>query len=219
MHRILNIAGNDNNKDNLIQQPKGDCIFITSVKADIKILSDLIQDEKYDYLANNIRAIHISFLSTPSQIDYYFEKTLKYSKIIVLRLFGDRGTWSYGIEKLNTLHIKSGKTIIILSGTEDEDYSLNELSTINLKESIRISKLLRSGGKDNYRKFLIYLDLLLGTKKIPKNLLDNISYPDPYLYDWRDEKGPKIAIISYKSLFLANELDMGQGKKYYQVNS
>ena len=49
MHRILNIAGNDNNKDILIQKPKADCIFITSLKADINILSDLCKEENYSY--------------------------------------------------------------------------------------------------------------------------------------------------------------------------
>ena len=33
MHRILNIAGNEKNKDDLIEQPDADFIFITSVKS------------------------------------------------------------------------------------------------------------------------------------------------------------------------------------------
>ena len=44
MHRILNIAGNENNNVDLIEHPKADFIFITSVKADINIISDLIED-------------------------------------------------------------------------------------------------------------------------------------------------------------------------------
>jgi len=32
MHRILNIAGNEKNKDDLIEQPAADFIFITSIK-------------------------------------------------------------------------------------------------------------------------------------------------------------------------------------------
>jgi len=35
-------------------------------------------------------------------------------------------------------------------------------------------------------------------------------YPDPYLYDWKNEKGEKIGIISYKSLFLANEIEVNE---------
>ena len=35
-------------------------------------------------------------------------------------------------------------------------------------------------------------------------------YSDPYLYDWKNEKGEKIGIISYKSLFLANEIEVNE---------
>ena len=39
----------------------------------------------------------------------------------------------------------------------------------------------------------------------------NISfYSDPYLYDWKIEQGEKIGIISYKSLFLANEIEVNE---------
>ena len=39
----------------------------------------------------------------------------------------------------------------------------------------------------------------------------NISfYADPYLYDWKNESGEKIGIISYKSLFLANEIEVNE---------
>ena len=35
-------------------------------------------------------------------------------------------------------------------------------------------------------------------------------YADPYLHDWKNEKGEKIGIISYKSLFLANEIEVNE---------
>ena len=42
MHRVLNIAGNEKNKDDLIEQPAADFIFITSVKADLNLISNLL---------------------------------------------------------------------------------------------------------------------------------------------------------------------------------
>ena len=47
MHRILNIAGNEKNKDDLIEQPAADFIFITSVKADLNLISNLLLDPTY----------------------------------------------------------------------------------------------------------------------------------------------------------------------------
>jgi len=52
MHRILNIAGNEKNKDDLIEQPVADFIFITSVKADLNLLSNLLLEKEFDSLKN-----------------------------------------------------------------------------------------------------------------------------------------------------------------------
>ena len=72
MHRILNIAGNENNNVDLIEHPKADFIFITSVKADINIISDLIEDKEFLLFQDNFRALEISNLNTSAQIDNYF---------------------------------------------------------------------------------------------------------------------------------------------------
>ena len=210
MHRILNIASIENNDIDIIEQPKADFIYITSVQADLNILSELVTKNKFSLIKNNIRAIHISYLQTPSQIDHYINKTIKSAKIVVLRIFGDKGTWSYGIEKLQKWSLlDKGKKLIVLSGTQDQDISLNELGNINLEISLKLSKLLREGGKANYHKFLNCLEFIFKNKNdIPSKFLKVKSYPDPYLYDWREENGIKIGIISYRSLFLANEIKL-----------
>jgi len=64
---------------------------------------------------------------------------------------------------------------------------------------------------DNYRKFLNSLNYLTEEETlIPEEFLNITYYPDPYLYDWNIEKGDKIGIISYKSLFLANEIEVNE---------
>ena len=208
MHRILNIARNENNVEDFIEQPIADCIFLTSVKADLNLLAKL-ENEEIGTIKNNIRALDINYLRTPSQIDHYISKTISKSKIVILRLFGDKGTWSYGLEQIriwSKLH--PNNKLIILSGTKEQDLELNELSTIDLNISIKLSILLREGGKDNYLKFLKCINLIVNNfNEIPEKYLIKTSYPDPYYYDWKNESGSKVGIISYKSLFLANESD------------
>ncbi len=212
MHRILNIAGNDKNKDDLIEQPVADFIFITSVKADLNLLSNLLLEKEFASLKNNIRALEISNLNSSAQIDNYLFKTINYAKVVVLRLFGDKGTWNYGIEQLlNWQAIDKKRKLVILSGTLDQEVSLCEISTIDINVALNISKLLRSGGLDNYRKFLNCLNYLKKDETlIPNEFLKISFYPDPYLYDWKIEEGEKIGIISYKSLFLANEIEVNE---------
>ena len=210
MHRILNIAGNEKNEDDLIEQPKADFIFITSVKADLKLISNLLIEPEFISLKNNIRALEISNLNSSAQIDNYLLKTVNYAKVVVLRLFGDKGTWSYGIEQLlSWQEVNDKRKLLVLSGTFEQEVSLCELSGINSKTAESISKLLRSGGLKNYRKFLRCLNYLPDKDTlIPKKLTTITSYQDPYLYDWQNENGEKIGIISYKSLFLANETEV-----------
>ncbi|WP_288262518.1 cobaltochelatase subunit CobN [uncultured Prochlorococcus sp.] len=212
MHRILNIAGNEKNKDDLIEQPIADFIFITSVKTDLNLISNILLENKFSSLKNNIRALEISNLNSSAQIDNYLLKTVNYAKVVVLRLFGDKGTWNYGIEQLlNWQAANNKRKLVILSGTRDQDISLCEISSIDKNIALNISRLLRSGGLDNYRKFLNCLKYLQNDEtSIPDEFLNITYYSDPYLYDWKIEKGEKIGIISYKSLFLANEIDVNK---------
>ena len=210
MHRILNIAGNEKNKDDLIEQPVADFIFITSVRADFNLISTLLLEKEFSSLKNNIRALEISNLNSSYQIDNYLLKTVNYAKVVILRLFGDKGTWNYGIEQLlNWQAANKERKLVILSGTLDQELSLCEISSIDKAIALNISRLLRSGGLDNYRKFLNCLNYLKEDEiLIPDEILNITFYEDPYLYDWRIEKGEKIGIISYKSLFLANEFEV-----------
>ncbi|MBO6978712.1 MAG: cobaltochelatase subunit CobN [Prochlorococcus marinus XMU1428] len=212
MHRILNIAGNEKNNDDLIEQPVADFIFITSVKADLNLLSNLLLEKEFASLNNNIRALEISNLNSSAQVDNYLYKTINYAKVVVLRLFGDKGTWNYGIEQLlNWQSVDKKRKLVILSGTLDQEVSLCEISSIDKDVALNISQLLRSGGRDNYRRFLHCLNYLkIDETLIPDEFLKISYYADPYLYDWKIEKGEKIGIISYKSLFLANEIEVNE---------
>ena len=60
----------------------------------------LIVRKEFASIKNNIRALEISNLNTSAQIDNYLLKTINYAKVVVLRIFGDKGTWNYGIEQL-----------------------------------------------------------------------------------------------------------------------
>jgi len=216
MHRILNIASNQENNFDLIEQPTADIIFITSVKVDIKLLSDLIEGD-IGNVRNNMRALHLSFLKHPSQIDHYILKTISKAKIVIVRLFGDKGSWSYGLEQLFIWSKTNfNNKLIVLSGTEDQDIELNELSNIDIKLSYKLSLLLREGGKINYLKFLKSLNFILNDEfNIPNSLLKAKKYQDPILFDWREENGRRVAIISYKSLFLANEIELSENLNKY----
>jgi len=151
MHRILNIAGNEKNKDDLIEQPAADFIFITSVKTDLNLISNLLLEKEFAPLKNNIRALEISNLNSSAQIDNYLLKTINYAKVVVLRIFGDKGTWNYGIEQLlNWQAVNKKRKLVILSGTDDQEVSLSEISSID--KNIALIEVGRGlGGRSSTR--------------------------------------------------------------------
>ena len=215
MHRIINIARNENNDNDFIEQPTADFIFLTSAKSDINLLSYLLENEG-NFFKESIRALNITSLNSPIQIDNYISKTLVKTKIVILRIFGDRGTWSYGLEQMKIWNKSNkGSTLLVLSGIEDQDIPLNENSSLEIDISIQISKILRAGGKENFLNFLHCLNFLSQNKKIPKKYLNLKVYSDPYKYDWGNEKGTKIGIISYRSLYLANEVELSDKLNAY----
>jgi len=181
MHRILNIAGNDKNKDDLIEQPVADFFFITSVIADLNLLSNLLLEKEFALLKNKIRALEISNLNSSAQIDNYLLKTINYAKVVVLRIFGDKGTWNYGIEQLiNWQAIDKKRKLVILSGTLEQEVTLCEISSIDKDVALNISKLLRSGGLNNYRKFLKCLNYLkIDETLIPDDFINFLKTPAP----------------------------------------
>ena len=40
---------------------------------------------------------------------------------------------------------------------------------------------------------------------IPNEYTSSVLYPDPYLYDWKNENGYKVGIISYNCLLYTND--------------
>jgi len=108
MHRILNIAGNEKNKDDLIEQPVADFIFITSVKADLNLLSNLLLEKEFASLKNNIRALEISNLNSSAQVDNYLLKTINYANkksLLDLKFYVTSDPKNFSIRVKNWLNV------------------------------------------------------------------------------------------------------------------
>ena len=72
--------------------------------------------------------LDLNQLKNTAFIDHYLDTTAKNSKIIIIRYLGSRSEWSYGFEQFyNWSKSKSGRTLIILSGTDEQIIELNNI--------------------------------------------------------------------------------------------
>ena len=110
--------------------------------------------------------------------------------MIVVRLLGSRGHWSYGLEQLQrwcASHVD--RQLLVLAGTVDQQFDLHGIGTVVPELADRLAALLREGGETNMARLLgVLQELLEGTPPSPDNVAV-VPCPDPMPWDWRDEAG------------------------------
>jgi cobaltochelatase CobN len=75
----------------------------------------------------SLRLANLLALKHPYAVDLYVEKTLAQAKLIVVRLLGGRGYWSYGVDRLVETARKTGAVLALLPGDDKPDSDLAEL--------------------------------------------------------------------------------------------
>src|SRR5690606_6566547 len=81
-----------------LAQSPGDIVILSAADSELASLA-----RAFDALANpkpSLRLVNILQLQHNLSIDLYIEKTLRHAKLIVLRLLGGAGYWTYGLNEL-----------------------------------------------------------------------------------------------------------------------
>ncbi len=210
MHRLSTLPGSDPEDDFcLVQQESAPFLFLTSAATDIATLDSFLKRESSSSWSGNIRALSLVALNHPAQIDHYIETTISQSQVVVVRLIGSRGHWSYGLEQLEKWQSENlNRQLIILSGTNDMDKELCPISSVDELLAIKLSELLREGGIDNMSSFLEAIREIAKNKKIEADDIEIKKIGDPVKWDWQDENGEKVGVIYYKSLFQSDDLHL-----------
>ena len=160
MHRLATCPGLDPPEDVvLVEQPGADVLFLTSAGTDISCLdASLPSNPAWN---ERIRALPLSCLDHPAQLDHYLNTTAQAAHLIVVRLLGSRGHWSYGLEQLQRWCSEAKqRQLIVLAGTADQNNELHGLGSCSAELADQLSALLREGGIDNMGRFLGALEAL-----------------------------------------------------------
>ena len=212
MHRLASCPGVDPPEDVvLVEQPAADVLFLSSAATDLSTLASYLASAGGEHWRNQIRGLSLDCLSHPAQLDHYLASTAIQAKLVLVRLLGGRGHWSYGLEQLQRWKDSgAGRHLVILAGTIDQNNELHGLGSISLALADRLAELLREGGVDNLGEVLRALELLLQEQQPDPTDLQLLPMPDPAPWDWRDDAGPRIGVVLYRAQLQAGDVSLAE---------
>ena len=204
MHRIAPQAGGwtaDTEGVIIIDQNPAPIVLLTMADTDIQTLAAAI-----DHLPDNfpaIRALNLSQLQQQYSIDNYGDKVLSQARVIILRLLGGRGSWSYGLEVVKEIVEETGATLFVLPGEDKPDLELMSHSTASLTTVNQLWCYFTEAGIDNWinaAKFIAHTCLHLDYPPFPPRVVprlgiySQITLSQPQARTW---------ILFYRSHYLA----------------
>ncbi|MBO3463706.1 hypothetical protein G4P69_34615 [Aetokthonos hydrillicola CCALA 1050] len=217
MHRINATSGGWNPQSEevtFIEQTPAPLVFLTAADTDIQALAKAVSNLPTTF--PEFRVANLLQLQQQISIDTYAEEVLEFAQVIVLRLLGGRSYWSYGLEIVEEMVQRSGKTLIIMPGDDALDPDLISHSTLPLTKVSQVWRYFNEGGVENIVNALLFIaDTCLSTSfnpPAPKVI------PRVGLYEWKpplwgsqkskvkSQKsgvGERVGILFYRAHYLA----------------
>ncbi len=211
MHRLAAVPGQDDGETPgqlFVEQAAAPVVLLSSADTDLVAIENLLQ-ARPQLLPVELRALNLAALSHPAVIDHYIRTSLGSARLVIVRLLGSRGHWSYGLEQLRHWASRPAadgrpRQLLVLAGTADEDASLGSLGSVPAPLARALAAALREGGAANLEALLgCVASLLKGELPEPPELQPGA---DPLPHDWRDEPGPRVGLIFYRALLQASDL-------------
>ena len=212
MHRLAAVPGLADAADDgglglaYVEQPPAPVLLLSSADTDLVAVSSLLR-QRPTLLPVELRALNLAALAHPAVIDHYRATSLAAARVVLVRLLGGRGHWSYGLEQLRAWAAEptgdAPRQLLVVSGTAELDQELAGLGTVPPELSVALGECLRQGGTANLETVLgVLADLLRGTLPQPP---EPRAAPDPLPHDWRQEPGARVGVILYRALLQAGD--------------
>ncbi len=163
-----------------------------------------------------LRLANLMNLSHNLSVDLYVDSVISHARLVVVRLLGGVGYWSYGVEQVTEACRRNGVPLALLPGDDNPDPELVRLSTAPADAAHRLWQFCVQGGSDNARHFLAYAADLIGAEAqwaepvpVPRAGLYWPGLERPALEDltavWT-AAAPVAALVFYRALLQAGNL-------------
>jgi cobaltochelatase CobN len=139
-----------------LAQTPGDIVVLASADTEIALLAAAqARRRAADPEGPSLRLAPVMRLGHNLSVDLYME-TVAQARLVVARLLGGRGYFSYGVERLIETCRMRGIPLALLPGDDKPDRELAEMSTVAPEVIVRLWRYLAEGGPANADNFLRY---------------------------------------------------------------
>lgn len=147
MHRLAAVPGATGDTDGplYVEQPSAPLLLLSSADTDLSALAGLLRDEPA-LLSQEVRGLNLAALDHPAVIDHYLATSLGDTRLVLVRLLGGRGHWSYGLEQLRRWANFPGRQLVVVAGTSEDENDLASLGTVDQALALACGRCLREGG-------------------------------------------------------------------------
>lgn len=134
-----------------LEQSPGDIVVLSAADTELAGLADAasVLEGRAE-----LRLANLMLLAHPYSIDLYVEKTVQHAKLVVVRVLGGRGYWSYGLDRLAEICAGNRIKLVVLPGDAKPDLDLSGSSNEPADTCDALWRYLIEGGAENYGNFL-----------------------------------------------------------------
>ncbi|MGE5538405.1 MAG: cobaltochelatase subunit CobN [Gemmatimonas sp.] len=136
-------------------QSAGEIVVLSAADSEIRLLAAAhgalaVGDRSWPTL----RLANLLALSHNLSVDTYVEATIAQAKLVVVRLLGGRGYWTYGVDEIARVCGERGMPVAFIPGDDKPDDELARLSTLPGDICETLWRYLLHGGRANAESFL-----------------------------------------------------------------
>ncbi|MAX47835.1 MAG: cobaltochelatase subunit CobN [Rhodospirillaceae bacterium] len=198
-----------------LNQDPADIVILSAADTEIACFAAAqARRQEKDPSAPSLRCANLLHLGHNYSVDLYLEQVIGSAKLVIGRLLGGRGYWSYGVDEVTALCRDKGIALAWLPGDDQPDTELHGLSTLPAETLHRLWQYCVHGGIDNAEHALAYAATLMDHAaewQEPAPLLRaGLYWPGKTLPDItdlpHDAAQPTAAIVFYRALYQAANL-------------
>ena len=203
-------------------QTPGDIVVLSAADTEIACLAAAQAARlRADPAAPSVRLANYLRLGHNLSVDLYVDQVIGSAKLVIARLLGGRGYWTYGVDEIAVACAAAQIPVAFLPGDDQPDAELAQLSSVDAPAAHRMWQFLVHGGAANAENFLAFAATLTGHDADwgePAPLLRAGLYwpgtPTPTLADlqrhWQPD-APVAAIVFYRALVQAANVAVVDG--------
>ena len=146
-----------------LDQSPGDIVILSAADSEIAGLAAAhARHRTGDDAFPTLRLANVMQLGHNMSVDLYADSVVAQAKLVIVRLLGGRGYWTYGVEQITALCRRNGIALAWLPGDDQPDAELTAHATLSGEAVHRLWQYCVQGGPTNYNALLAYAATLCG---------------------------------------------------------